>query len=555
MVSDASGAVDAEDVPGNTRSTSLVVRISLAVILVVGAVLRFVGLSFGFPFRTHPDEWAIVDAAMEMAQRHSFEPATFYRPDHFEIKLNFLIDSLYSQVRYGLPLELAWDKHEMAFVLIGRGISAAFGVGCVLLAFLIVRRINPIAGLFAAGLVAVFTPLVMNAHYATPESPQVFFTLLTMYFCMLYLEKPRLWPILAAAASIGVAFSIKYPAIITAVVIAAAVSVVAWRQRSWRVFFGHGAASVGALIAGIFIISPVLVLDPVRVLDEIGRQGDPVHPGGDGLGWLGNLNFYALGYLSSAGVLLVIASVGGAVWALWHRRVETLPLWVGLPYWLGLSVVALHWTRWGMPMYLTPLLFAGIGIQVFLSWIWGLRLGGNRPVLVTALRVAAVLVVGVLGLNQIVAAVAGVSTLTAKDTRVAGLEVNKRLGVKAKNTVAEGYSPIIPDAPKPVFRYFTVKDGQLRLVSKNPRVKFLIISSGLKDRFMAEAKYVDEQRFYAAVDTQTTFLEQLTPVAGTGSVWELWNIPEQISTTSQYWQGGFTGPVLYYYDISALPRG
>jgi hypothetical protein len=555
MVSDPSSAVDAEGVPDNGRGKSLVVRISLAVILVVGAVLRFVGLRFGFPFRTHPDEWAIVDAAMEMAQRHSFEPATFYRPDHFEIKLNFLIDSAYSQLRYGLPLELAWDKHELAFVLIGRGISAVFGVGCVLLAFLIVRRINPIAGLYAAALVAVFTPLVTNAHYATPESPQAFFMLLMMFFCMLYLEKPRLWPILASAASIGVAFSIKYPAVLTAVVIAAAISVVAWKQRSWRVFFGHAAASVAALIAGIFVISPVLVLEPVRVLDEIRRQGDPVHPGGDGLGWLGNLSFYVSDFFSAAGILLVIASLGGAVWAVWHRRVETLPLWAGVPYWLGLSVVALHWTRWGVPMYVTPLLFAGIGIQVFLSWVWGLRMGEVRRGAVVAVRSAAVVVVAILGLNQIASAVAAVSSLAATDTRVAGLVVNKRLGIKVKNTVAEGYSPLIPDAPKPVFRFFTIKDGQLRLVSKNTRITYLILSSGLKERFLAEAKYVDEQRFYAAVEEQTIFLEKLTPVAVGGSVWELWNIPAEFSTASEYWRGGFTGPVIYYYDISALPRG
>src|SRR5262245_51860902 len=74
----------------------------LGVAVIVGGTLRIVGARFGFPFFVHPDEPLIIQGAMDLSTRHSFEPRVFARPDHLEIKLNFLVDFVYARLQYGV---------------------------------------------------------------------------------------------------------------------------------------------------------------------------------------------------------------------------------------------------------------------------------------------------------------------------------------------------------------------------------------------------------------------------------------------------------------------
>lgn len=530
-------------------------RAWLAVAVLVGSALRFVGLTFGFPLRVHPDEWAIIDNAIDLAKRNSFEPTFVDRPDHFEIKLNFLVDSVYAWLRHGMSLVEAYTKHPLEFVFIGRGISAVFGVACIVLAYLIVRRVAPWAGVVAAGLVAVFPPLVLNSHYATPESPQLFFTLLLMLFCMMYLESPRTLFVVLAAASVGVGCTIKYPAIITAVMIAVVVTVVAVRKRDGWLFVRHGLVAVGSVLATIAVVSPVLITGFGRVHEAVFRMAVPEHLGADGLGWAGNAGFYASTFLGSAGLLLAVAALGGAVWSLRHHPISTLPIWAGLVYWLIMSGVALHWTRWAVPMYVTPLLFGGIGIYALVTWVW-------RTTLLTAgwqrLLAKAVVVLGLalLAVNQLLSATVVSVSLTAKDTRVVGRDYTKSIGATKKNTIFEGYTPMLPYAPWGVFDQFDLRSGELKLSQKalDP-AKFLILSGGMRARYLAESKYAAEQEFYRAVTESLPQLRVIEPVTqGPPSVWEPLNIQGQAAVLAGYLGGGFSGPAIYFYDLSAVPR-
>lgn len=551
--SDGSDSVADAD-PAKRPSSTFLVRVGLAAVLAIGAALRFIGLRFGFPFLVHADEWAIVDNAVDLARRHSFEPSFIDRPDHFEIKLNYLVDALYSRFRYGEPLDVAFANHPLDFYLLGRGISAVFGVACIGLAFLIVKRFNPVAGLIAAGLVALFAPMVQNSQYATPEMPQAFFTLLLIWLCIRYLEKPTAVLAALAGASVGAAVTIKYPAVITAVMVAAVVSVAATRLRSWKVFFGHGTAALASLFGAIVVISPVLLTDFGRVRRMILQQGNPVHLGADGLGWAGNVAFYATAFSTTAGVLLTMAALGGAIWCLRRRPVETLPLWTGAIYWLALSAVALHWPRWGIPMYLTPLLFAAIGIQVLFAWAWPLRPRGSKAAQI-GLRFLLVGAAGLLGLNQLISAMLATASAVATDSRVEGARFAETIGATKENSIFEGYTPLQPGAPGPVFRYFAVQDGRLHLSSKAPEpTKFVILSSGMRSRYFAESKYATEQQTYRMIDKQLPLLRSISPVKVKVSILESVNIGLQSSALWDFARGGFAGPQLTFYDAASLTR-
>lgn len=523
----------------------------LGLILLVAGALRVVGLSFGFPLRVHPDEWAIVDNAVDLARRGSFDPTFFDRPDHLEIRLNFLVDSFYSWLRFQSPLPEGFAQHELSFVLIGRGISAVFGLGCVWIAYLIVRRFSVSAAIVAAALFALFPPLVLNAHYATPEAPQTFFLLLFIYAAVRYLEQPGLFWLIIAGALIGVGFTIKYPAVFLGVVLAMAVGVVSWRQRSWQLFLSHGVLSLAGLVAAIFVVSPVLLTDFGSVLAAIRQQGQPVHLGADGLGWTGNLAFYAVTFYQSAGPLLVAAAVVGAIWLLRNDPVRSLPLWTGLVYGLLLSAVALHWARWGVPMFVSPLMFAAIGIDVAARWLWSVRPASHRVVRIGLVAIVVTLI-AVAGLNQLISAATTTAGLAATDTRVVGRQLQRSLGATKATTVYEGYTPYLPDAPWAVFADFMVVNGELRLTPVAPRrARLLVISSGMRSRYLADPRYVKEAQFYAAA-ARLPSLGTVSPVTVRSSSWELQNIWYQWQAFTAYVAGGYSGPSLSFYDLRGV---
>ena len=72
------------------------VSTALTVIILGGAVARFIGGGWGLPLELHPDEWVIVQGAIDMAKQHSFEPPYFLRPDHVEMQLSNLAYLAYS---------------------------------------------------------------------------------------------------------------------------------------------------------------------------------------------------------------------------------------------------------------------------------------------------------------------------------------------------------------------------------------------------------------------------------------------------------------------------
>ena len=60
----------------------------LALITLGGLGLRLASCFWGYPMALHPDEFTIVDNAIDMLRRHSWLAFVYNRPDQFEIKCN-----------------------------------------------------------------------------------------------------------------------------------------------------------------------------------------------------------------------------------------------------------------------------------------------------------------------------------------------------------------------------------------------------------------------------------------------------------------------------------
>ncbi|MBO4836906.1 MAG: hypothetical protein J5564_04355, partial [Clostridia bacterium] len=75
----------------------------IGVITIIGLYLRLVCCNWGNPLQLHPDEPTIVDQTIDMLRRHSWEANVYNRPDHFEIKCNAVLFTVFSKIKYNMP--------------------------------------------------------------------------------------------------------------------------------------------------------------------------------------------------------------------------------------------------------------------------------------------------------------------------------------------------------------------------------------------------------------------------------------------------------------------
>jgi hypothetical protein len=473
------------------------IYLSLGLVVLVAAVVRALGVAWGLPLRLHPDEWVIVDGAVDLARRNSFEPQFFQRPDHVEIKLSYIAYTLYSQL-VRMPVEAIAASDSTPLVAISRSITVLFGIGTVILSYLIGSRFTRAVGLACAALVALYPAFVTHSHFATPDVPLTFMVLLIAYAGMRYLRTAGWASLLVMCLAVSLSIAIKYPGAIGAAMIAVVVIIDAAQRRQWGRIVVRGLAAVGAVIGFLFLISPVLFTNVNGVVEAITIESRDTHAGADGLGTFGNLSFYVVSFVTPGGFLLAAAAVLGVFWCVKRRLIEAIPLTIGLVYWVVLSAVPLHWDRWALPMYVAPLLFAGIGIVYSLDALRRMRV--PRVVSVVA-TIAVVLVFA----NLAAGTAAIVARYLLADTRQVAGAVLSDIGARQDNTIYEGYTPFVPGTSGRIFDAFDVEDGEL-IVSRDVKTResreYVVISENMYQRFLDDPQYVEEQEFYRLLDEQ-----------------------------------------------------
>jgi len=551
---ESTAATDAQhpDRPGWRRMLRLHwVSTALTLIILGGALARFLGGSWGLPLELHPDEWVIVQGAIEMATRHSFEPAYFFRPDHVEIQLSNLAYLAYAQLFHGSSPQSVYASNPAPFILISRTITACFGVAMIVVANLIGRRFNRTIGVLAAFLVAFFPMYVGQSHFATPDVPLSLTLMIVILGCMRYLDSPSWGNLLLASLGVSISIAIKYPGALGAIMIAIAVITSAVRARAWSRILVHGAAALAAVVGFLFAISPVLFTNGPTVVSAMTAEAGDAALGADGLGWFGNMGFYAQTFATTAGFVLLVCFALGVMWSVRLRLVQSIPLWLGAVYWVSLSGLQLHWPRWGFPMFLTPLLMAPIG--AYYSFRYLLDRGAGRW-----WRGGAVGLGALMALNLALGSAASTATYRSQDTRIVGKEYFAVHGVDETNTVFEGYTPLSPGVPRAIFGAFKVVDGRLVLKSKKPggsTIRYVALSSDIYARFQADPKYIAQQKFYAMLNEQFPLIKSFDPTSpGKASVLEITNIWNDLRLVAKTTSGGLVGPTIKLYEIPSDQR-
>ncbi len=513
--------------------------------LVVGAILRFVGIAFDLPLITHPDEHTTVKAVVDLFVRRSFEPHTFIWPGHTVIMAGYLSATLYSYLVLGMRPEAAIEMVGIEhWYLSSRILVALVGIATIALAYAIGRQFNRGVGAVAAVLFAVYPTFVMHSHYATTDMTLTALVMVVIFFAIQYLKTPRLWLVIAMSFAVALAVATKYPGLIAAGMIAIVVGIRALQDKRVSRFFGHGLLSLLAFPVSLFVVSPKLFTERGMVLRSVANESRTDHTGADGLGYLEKLGFYASDFFSGEAWLLVLPFLIGLVVLVRSGNVRSVPLFTGLLFWLSISALGLHWARWGLPMFVTPLLVSSVGIdylfRVAPRWL------RQWPRLATAIF-SGLSVVTVTNLG--IASLAGSTLLLATDTRVIAAQEFERLGITERNSVFEGYTVHAPNFPKRIFNRFDQTDTAISPVSA--ATEYAVTSSAMVNRYIDNPDFPERQQFYSLLQAQYPVVAKFkSRQVGAPSLNPLVNIPQRVISIVANLQGETVkGPTITVYRI------
>ncbi|MCC7007867.1 MAG: glycosyltransferase family 39 protein [Acidobacteria bacterium] len=290
--------------------------------LVLSALVRCLGLAYGLPAVHNPDEVAIMNRAVGLAQTQ-FNPRNFLYPSLYFYAL-FACEALWFVAGRLLGMFGSLAAFERAFFvdptsiyLVGRGLTAACGVLTVwATAHLGARLWDARAGLSAAVLLGLAPLAVTDAHYVKHDVP------VTLLIVLAHLALLRAWSdparsrrwILVGLLT-GLAMSTHYYAVfVTLPVAIGALSAQADRAsvaaRVRRLLLVGGAAAL-VFFAG----SPFLLLEPMRALDDISaNRAIVIDRLTTSTGAFGAAEYY-LGWLArdAAGRLACVLAAGGLI--------------------------------------------------------------------------------------------------------------------------------------------------------------------------------------------------------------------------------------------------
>ena len=241
---------------------------TLAIILVIAAILRFWQLGAGIPYSIGVDEPELMNRAVHMMRTGDYNPRFFdYGGLYIYLQLvvasaRFLVGAVAGEWQ---SLNDVGPEH---FYLWGRALTALLGTLTVLLVFQIGMRWGTRYALLAAGLLAVMPLHVRESHYVLTDVPVTFFVTLTFLLALRAHEQPRAAAFAWAGAAAGVATATKYPGGFALLLPLVAV----WMTPATRPSrLTAGLAVIGAWLVAFLAAAPYTVLDLPGFLNGFAR--------------------------------------------------------------------------------------------------------------------------------------------------------------------------------------------------------------------------------------------------------------------------------------------
>lgn len=510
-------------------------------------ILRIVGVGWGMPHgNLHPDEVLIFGPAYQCALDRDFEVHDYYRPNHVSIKMNTLlyvgIQELYFAPQGKDDFALNYNENFVLFTTASRVLAALFGVGTVILAYLIGLFWGRKQALFATLLFAIFPSFVEHSHYITPDIPLLFFLMGVLWAALCYQKKPSVLWLFWMSFFTALATCEKYPGAYGCVIIA--VAVCATHIKKPVLIIKNGCLAILFFVLGIMAVSPVLLIDFRTVLEVMAGQNKQYHIGADGLNFGETLLFYTKTTGIHLGLLLTVSSIYGIIKSLRENVKMAVVLLSFLAYIVPISTLSVHWERYTLPIYTAGLLFGALGVFYILEDIQGL-LKKTRPAILVAYSIFILLP----ACSLLAGSMAVSGSFLAPDSRIILQDVFAEIGVTVNNTAYDCNTPLDPGGFYGAFSNFEEGDPGKFKYGSGP--KFIMTSSAQRDLYLVADPEVYGwiANFYRQLDERYP-LVYLYPVETPSSHFlELQNIWYSAKSVYRYMRGAAVGYEIRLYQL------
>ncbi|VUX55649.1 membrane protein of unknown function [uncultured Woeseiaceae bacterium] len=317
----------------------------LVLILVLAFSLRIFGIWFGLPFVLHDDEPNEVLRALQLGSgSYNFdriEKGGYFYLLFIEFGGLFVVLKMIGIVQSTTDFAKYFITDPTAFYLIGRGTTAVIGTITVLLVYKIGRlAYSPIAGLMAAGLLAVNVLHAQHSHYIAVDVPMVCLGTASLYYAIRMLHEKHSRNYYLAAMFAALAVSTKLPAALLVIPLTVAhfcyVTNLPYETRRYLLDQRLWLAAI--IFIGTYVIAtPGIVVHFSRVFFDAldvfgllsGNGGDVTDIANPRAAAVENINlfyFYATTILNSMTSSVFLICISGFIWGIWKRRQSDLVL-------------------------------------------------------------------------------------------------------------------------------------------------------------------------------------------------------------------------------------
>jgi 4-amino-4-deoxy-L-arabinose transferase-like glycosyltransferase len=471
----------------------------LVAIFAFSLAVRAIGIKHGFPLLTHPDEGFSFQPVLHMTTYRTLNTGYFNRPDQIMSMVNLVYLNVLSYLKFGENVAQAFPKHYLSFYAYARFLIAILGSFIPVVAYKIGKEFKPVFGIYAALVFAAFPSYVLHSLFITPDIPITLFTLIVMYFSVRYLKEGKNKFLYFAILFAAINTAEKFPGVISLSIVLGAVLINSLRQdkrpltaQLWPIFKKFLLVFLLFIVA-LLIVAPFLFIEYRAVIDALVFESRSSHLGADNLGWLGNLWFYVTAFSSWMNILAFVFIGFGLYAMIKWRKASSLLLLYGILYWIILSALSLHWERWALPMYITPLFLIAVGINFLLIKVNNHRL----------LKWVATFFLTVFFTLQLITTVHTSIRMTFTDTREVALNYCNEMGITAENSLFEGYTPLQPQHPKTIFNEYEEITYDIR---------YIVLSSSMFGRYYREPNvYEREILIYEDIRNNNSLLARFEP--------------------------------------------
>lgn len=510
------------------------------IIFLIALIVRYIGLKFGFPLFTHPDEGYLMNALRDMSFNNTLDPGTYVYPAFPSFYSKFLFINMLSFKKFGGNYGWFYWRDPFFFYSASRLMTAIQGALIPVVAWFVGRKFKQINFSWPAAVLLIFyPPFVLHSHYVTVDIPLTLYVMLVLLFCLNYLSSNKNFWLVMACVMVSISAMEKYPGILSFEIVLASIGVQALsshRQNNvseWGFLLRTTASCLLLSVIAILVIALPLFRNFDTAWNQIVQEARPYHLGADGLGWGGNLLFYLKDFYTNSGLIISFLVAVGLVAVILMKDPAYLLLFFGGGYWIALSVMSLHHSRWSLPMMTIPLFLAAIGV----SYLW------QKTRYRKASRIALSIFMLAGFLPFVLKGTVTSLMLTWPDTRNEALRYMEGNDITDDNTVSEGYTPYNPNNKNDIFEFDIFNPGEK---------EYLVLSSFMGDRYAAEPdRYVAENVFYANVRSNLMLVKEFQADS------EPTLIIDQLKVTFEYLNRQFrdsmplflSGPTLEIYKL------